>query len=558
MQNNPSQNIHTDYVAHDVFKPIAANQLARSIHYDFVITQLQYDNYVAKHAGITQIDVGNLIASDEEGNDGPFDVPVPAPVSIYIAAKTSMPLNFGSRLRKFSSTLNGIVDCSAFTNEGSGVPGLTDGCINVYSQYPYHITCLEGGFNYWSTPEAPVTVRSAYQTNGTCRVGAYFTEGDTDINFGDIPGESYEIICQRAMGNGKIKCEPSQGHAEEPTYTPSVYYAEWMTSSPATFPEYAILSTENVKPGLFQMVRASIVRKTIPMLLEVAMSNGENPTPTGKETCYNFAGTRYTSGVLSAYVFTNSEDGKKIVVFSDNSIIRENIGGGAGGSPIILRDVYVPYSPGNITSSSTEINFDPSAHYGDNKICLYQDGQFTVLANDSPWEFSEVGSTHPHFSFGGNNRLVWNTWYKFYYENNEVGVEITEQNQNKQINLSVDHLVEGVVYEVEINIRAFLGSADYFMVDSGDMGFMVYFYDNLDGAMPSTVTPKKWGDSQNATRAPQVKPNFMLVVEPTDDTQSPPAPLYHGNSEAGREDPVLARAIIHFVKLGSDVYIMSY
>ena len=66
MINNPARNIHTDYVANDVFKPKDANALAMSIPFDFVITKERVDEYRTKH-GYTQadsMDVGGLIWED--------------------------------------------------------------------------------------------------------------------------------------------------------------------------------------------------------------------------------------------------------------------------------------------------------------------------------------------------------------------------------------------------------------------------------------------------------------------------------------------------------------
>ena len=68
MINNPPRNIHTDYVANDVFKPKDANALAMSIPFDFVITKERVDEYREKH-GYTQansLDVGALIWEDYE------------------------------------------------------------------------------------------------------------------------------------------------------------------------------------------------------------------------------------------------------------------------------------------------------------------------------------------------------------------------------------------------------------------------------------------------------------------------------------------------------------
>lgn len=68
MINNPPRNIHTDYVANDVFKPKDANALAMSIPFDFVITKERVDEYREKHeyTQANSLDVGALIWEDYE------------------------------------------------------------------------------------------------------------------------------------------------------------------------------------------------------------------------------------------------------------------------------------------------------------------------------------------------------------------------------------------------------------------------------------------------------------------------------------------------------------
>lgn len=68
MINNPIRNIHTDYAPDDIFKPAAANALAASVEYDYVITKERIDAYRTKHS-YTQanwMDVGALLWEDDE------------------------------------------------------------------------------------------------------------------------------------------------------------------------------------------------------------------------------------------------------------------------------------------------------------------------------------------------------------------------------------------------------------------------------------------------------------------------------------------------------------
>lgn len=107
MINNPGRNIHTDYVANDVFKPKDANALAMSIPFDFVITKELVTNYRDAHS-YTQadwIDVADLFW------DGTSAVPADAcsgrkEIHILINFHTTIEdrFDFGSR---FSSIGNG-------------------------------------------------------------------------------------------------------------------------------------------------------------------------------------------------------------------------------------------------------------------------------------------------------------------------------------------------------------------------------------------------------------------------------------------------------------------
>lgn len=100
MINNPVRNIHTDYVANDVFKPKDANALAMSIPFDLVITEELVTNYRDAHS-YTQadwIDVADLFW------DGTSDVPADAcsgrkEIHILINFHTTIEdrFDFGSR-----------------------------------------------------------------------------------------------------------------------------------------------------------------------------------------------------------------------------------------------------------------------------------------------------------------------------------------------------------------------------------------------------------------------------------------------------------------------------
>lgn len=107
MINNPGRNIHTDYVANDVFKPKDANALAMSIPFDFVITEELVTNYREAHS-YTQanwIDVADLFW------DGTGGVPADAcsgrkEIHILINFHTTLEdrFDFGSRFSSLGSS----------------------------------------------------------------------------------------------------------------------------------------------------------------------------------------------------------------------------------------------------------------------------------------------------------------------------------------------------------------------------------------------------------------------------------------------------------------------
>ena len=135
-----------------------------------------------------------------------------------------------------------------------------------------------------------------------------------------------------------------------------------------------------------------------------------------------------------------------------------------------------------------------------------------------------------------------------------------------------NHLLEeNVVYEIEIDVCSF-SSVERFTVHKGNMGFRIYFYENVpDNDNVKTVPLKVWGDSQylidSGYTTCTIKPIFNLFVPPTDDTEM--RPLYNGSSASGIGErmsfPILAKAKVYFVKIkntevdrGYDIYVMSY
>lgn len=561
MQNNPNQNIHTDYVAFDVFKPMAANQLAKSIHYDFVITQDMIDNYVANlSASDFSIDVGGVIASNPDGTSGPWETPVVIPygkpINIFIAGKVpdGYYLNFHSRLIGIGTPVGNILDCTAYSVDGNWDRTLTHDMVNVFSAYPYAVSVLVAGFNFWSTPETPVTINSPHPNNkGITKVGSYKTLSSGDYNLGEY--EDCQIICGACLGGGAYSVSPSVGHIQS-GYRPAVVVADWMQGCTAGSLYYSINHNDTSKPGLFQQVGLSYWYNTEPTLYEMH--------PNG---AYLYRLTKNTSDELT---FANPESGKLIHIHPNGDIIRQSVGSGgsSSSSPIIVRDVYIPYKTGAAEVGDTMINFDvTSSQYADNaKLTVCHDGKFEQIPKNgtTSWEYECVGSSYKHFEFDSNNRLIWKTWYMYHYETSassggqSVPVIINEVNDKNCLYISVDKLANGVVYEIVMEICA-LGSNARFCVIPGDMNFYVYFYVSLDND-GTVVYPKRWAESNTTIGVPYVRPNFELLVEATDTSVSPPAPMYSGVSSPsqGKGEPVLARAVIHFAKINGEIYVMSY
>lgn len=557
MQNNPNQNIHTDYEAFDVFKPMAANQLARSIHYDFVITQEMIDNYISAHPSYTNtLDIGNIIASTGDGEEcsweTPIVVPYGKPINIFIAGKLpdTKELVFHGRL------ISDILDCSAYKVDGSFDKNATKDMVNVFSAYPYAIYTLVGGINFWSTPETCVTVNHTMPTNnGITKIGAYKTVPSSSETFNLGEADTYQILCGSCLGGDAYSVSPSVGHIQN-GYRAAVVVADWMQGCTAGSLYYSINYNDTSKPGLFQQVGQSYWYNTEPTLYEMH--------PNG---AYLYRLTKNTSDELT---FANPESGKLIHIHPNGDIIRQSVGSGgsSSSSPIIVRDVFVPYKTGSVEAGDTMINFDvTSSQYADNaKLTVCHDGKFEQIPKNgnTSWHYECVGSSYKHFEFDSNNRLIWKTWYMYHYETSassggqSVPVIINEVNDKNCLYLSVDKLANGVVYEIEIEICA-LGSNARFCVIPGDMNFYVYFYAALDND-GTVVYPKRWAESNTTIGVPYVRPNFELLVEATDTSVSPPAPMYSGVSSPsqGKGEPVLARAVIHFAKINGEIYVMSY
>lgn len=121
MINNPSRNIHTDYVVNDVFKPKDANALAMSIPFDFVITKERVDEYREAH-GLTQsdwMDVGELLWENDANPDYTCGGRVGAHILINFHTTIEDRFNFGGALQGLQTSEVHIHSLSSYRATGT-------------------------------------------------------------------------------------------------------------------------------------------------------------------------------------------------------------------------------------------------------------------------------------------------------------------------------------------------------------------------------------------------------------------------------------------------------
>jgi len=296
--------------------------------------------------------------------------------------------------------------------------------------------------------------------------------------------------------------------------------------------------------------------------LGVNMAHMMNNRPNASCGECSFSDSTSTVDVPSYGVFTETYDG--LVPKSSEAGDTDKFLKGDGtwavpvvspSMPIIIRDVDLPlydegkrYAPNYSRARLTILKSD-GFHV------INQDGQESLFDNVT-WDYSKRGPSYEHFSFGGANQLVWYTWGALYDEDKTPNVI---NNNNRTLYLDTTTLLPGVVYEIAIKICA-IGSDMINMITTGNNGFGIYFYNDLDGSGNECLENwYKWADvSAESPVYYALYPNFELYVEPTDGSTH--RPLYDGNNSpgSGRTEPVLASATIHFVKVDGKVYVMSY
>lgn len=558
MKNNPNQEIHTDYRANDIFKPINANRLAESIHYDFVITQEMLDKYMEKNPGETTIAIGALINSNSDGTrNDTYAILAKAPVSVFIAAKTPDTITYDFT-NTFVTTANGILDISDFMENGQYTVLKTDGAVDVYSEYPYKAN-ITGGVNYHSTPKAPLTVGNV-QNNGVIRIGAYKTTGSSPINV--FRNGAIKIITQEQLSG--------YGFADDltsDTQHPDVFVADWMGGGCSGDLGYSIDEADTVQYGLFDRFSESYRLGTRASLF---VRHHQSTSVYHRDH-----GSSYDT------TFSNASEGRKIIIHKDGTITKENtgVGGGGGGGRAALVDFDTRgvitthrYIIGDSNSIDTLSIVKPGF-----SAFLSPKQDMSRYASGGESSCPDWYSGYPGFSFekGVVSTLDWFFWYAISnYEDGYSGQEAPVNwyvNPRQTLYIDIGSLVEGTVYEINLYCVKLPGADSYTIgtpskaygvqaspvsqhinaptLDCDSLGVRpdIYFV-NYSGNNGTYM--RRWGEETRSDDN-HIKPIFYNMGQPHNAGPSS-SPF---NNEQVR---ILARAKLTFTYLKGSVFVMEY
>lgn len=570
MQNNPHQEIRTDYMVNDVLTPTAANQLARSIPFDFVITSVMVTAYMLKHPGFTVLDIGDLIASKIDGSDdATWDSPVQAPVRIFINVpyNPSILFHFGGRLIQPTGTGAPILDCSGFKVSGNWDATVTKDMVYVYSAYPYRVVVPVAGVNFVSTPTAYVSFQYGSPAHsGVIKVGAYATELDASV-YNQADRDAIQIICEQVIQGHPFTISPSGGHIGS-GYRPAVVMANWTSGAASTVLEYSLAREDTVKYGLYQQIEASIAMGTKPVIVE-------NNT--------DFL-ARYTLSKQAAtfFEFTNAALGHSIVLTELGAIQRKGVVSTSTSGKVIITDLY-PDSVPHVTKTQTEGRVSTGMYapgdYDWQKLLIYREDTATMSTvaedightGDTTWFYPAKP-----FDFKSAHTLDWFFWYAISdYEYAEGASEPTigwYGNSRLSLFINSDTLREGTVYEINMhNVRLPIGVSTigteelYYNVQTSPIGRDLMaplgsrpfvFFVNSTGGRPNI---RYWGDTTLGGKAAGSHPDgvyaaFYAPYTVNDYTK------YASEADTLFSSPLcdLAVAKVTFVKLNGVIYIMSY
>ena len=558
MKNNPNQEIHTDYRANDIFKPINANRLAESIHYDFVITQEMLDKYMEQNPGDTTIGIGVLLNSNSDGTKNEtYATLAKAPVSVFIAAKTPDNVVYDFTYA-FVTTSNGILDISDFLENGQYTVLKTDGAVDVYSEYPYKAN-ITGGVNYHSTPKAPLTV-GYVQNNGVIRIGAYKTTGSSAINV--FRNGAIKIITQEQLSGYGFADDLSSD-----TQHPDVFVADWMGGGCSGDLGYSIDEADTVEYGLFDRFAESYRLGTRASLF---VRHHQSTSVYHRDH-----GSSYDT------TFSNASEGRKIIIHKDGTITKENtgVGGGGGGG----RAALVDFDTRGVITTHRYIIGDSNSI---DTLSIVKPGFAAFLSPKQDMARYASGgesscpdwySGYPGFSFekGVVSTLDWFFWYAISnYEDGYSGQEAPVNwyvNPRQTLYIDIGSLVEGTVYEINLYCVKLPGADSYTIgtpskaygvqaspvsqhinaptLDCDSLGVRpdIYFV-NYSGNNGTYM--RRWGEETRSDDN-HIKPIFYNMGQPHNAGPSS-SPF---NNEQVR---ILARAKLTFTYLKGSVFVMEY
>ena len=545
MQNNPNQEIHTDYRANDIFKPINANRLAESIHYDFVITQEMWDKYIEQYPDEREIDVGVLLCCNSDGTKGDTSKLANAPVSVYIAAK--VPLAY--TLNFTGAFANVVVDCSDFKSSNDWSATLTRDMIDIYSAHPYKVTAIAGGFNFWSNPVAYVQLNGNHYWRGICKVGSYELTQTTNLL---RPGDLQLVIAGHNVGTHEFTYNFNDDTPYEYAgeARPSVVYANWMIGGGIST-QYGIRgqdmsSPTTIKNGVFAQMRASMTEYNTEPVLVVG---------------HNYASARYTfCGWNSYYIrFANTDEGK---------IVWKTATGGGSGTGSVDKVVLTDFDVTDLPYSSS---LRAVTEYFKNQRSVYRTNtkQFTDVCKDVAdpdyvqWYSTSVGPSNEMnlFKFKGATVLDWYKWHAISSLNSYTNpTDVQWYYNTRDLYIDAESLVEGIVYEVNIHIM-YLPSPTYTATYGGVTKTCIQQAAPSDSPTDppnfnSNVKPKiqfkYWGGTNTVQNtAYEVVPAISSKVA----NNIYPGPQSGTSTYQLKE---IASGSVQFVKLNGSIYVMKY
>jgi hypothetical protein len=566
MQNNPNQEIHTDYRADDVFKPINANQLARAVHYDFVITQEMFDNYIEKNPGETDVDIGVLLCSDYAGTVQPVTTLAKAPVSIYIAANTS-----GYTLDFTGALIASVIDCSDFKPNGNWSSTLTKDMVSVYSSYSYKISHLAGGFNLWTTPTAYVYTDGSNAWAGICKIGTYNLTTATNI----IRPDDFQLVIQGVnLGTESFTYNFSDTAPYEYANTarPSIVYADWMNGGGVTS-DYIVYGRDTTTPttlknGLYAQLHESLtVYNTKPVLI----------------VAHNRVSAYYAlcEWGETYFKFSSVDGGTTVTVYKTGYVEWEDIQASSNGSSgkVVLADFAINGIPlvfingtANKYASSVTYSSPSGGSWDWSKVTVSRNGlPFKTIKEDCPESRSTYLTWYNSvnteaFKFKGATQLDYYRWGAIFAPINTDIKWTTEFSDNlckwwtahKELYIDADDLVEGVVYTICVHVMQLAmgtetpahGSLSHQLFEQ-DLSLsysdtLVYFVKNN-----TYIDPLYWGNDSMDTAGNN---HSNVICNYTKQT-----PAYSmSTTPKGLELAEIGRAELVFVKLNGNVYVMKY